>query len=167
MMMSKANDDGYSPSNRMIMEAREHLQAVRNQFWRERIRGQPSPEIRRELAVAGLQLFDVLWEHREEEVVKHDWQESNVGDFISLLNETVEMQQPTPGDSQNSRTESMPALMALSADRLLQMTKDLDQLAKELGFSAEISQSRPMYDAGKLNPEDYDEPVSDDIPRPQ
>lgn len=125
-----------SAANRMVYEAREHLQAVRNQFWRERVQGEPSPQVRRELAIAALQLYDVLYEHREDEVVKTDWGESAATKLQSLLDETVEVTQDTPGRSTNAIKVERPAIMAVSPDEMLQMTKELDDLAKTLGFSA-------------------------------
>lgn len=138
MAMSSADEQNQhrSAANRMVYDARERLQAVRNQFWRERVQGEPSPKVRRELAIAALQLYDVLYEHREEEVVESDWNESAATRLQSLLNSTVEVPRDSPGRSSNAKTVERPAIMAIGADELLQMTKELDDLAKTLGFSA-------------------------------
>jgi hypothetical protein len=135
--MSRSDDnDGQTAADRLIYEAREHLQAVRNQFWRERIRGAPSRQVRRELAIAALQLYDVLYEHREDQVVKTDWEESAATELQQLLDETVQVRREAAGDTANGQTVARPAIMAVSPDRLLEITKELDDLAKKLGFSA-------------------------------
>lgn len=168
--MAKSNRDDVSrqtAADRLINEAREHLQAVRNQFWRERVNGNVTQHTKRELAIAALQVYDVLFENRDEDVIRGEWEDSSIPQLESLLAKTVTKARPAPGDTANGDSVQVPAIMAVDADRLLAMTKDLDEIAKNLGHGATIEHQRPMYDAGKLDPEDYDEPVSEDIPKPQ
>lgn len=149
MMMSKADENSYSAADRMIYEARERLQLVRDRYWRERVQGEPSPKVRRELAIAALQLFDVLWEYRGEQVVREDWEDSSIGELHELLNETVSMPKQAAGDTTNAETVDRPAIMAVPSDELIRMTKDLDELAKELGFGANTASQLPFEDWGE------------------
>lgn len=166
--MSQYDDaDRGSAADRLIYDAREQLQAVRREFWRQRVTGTVSPRVKQELAVASLTLYDILWEHRDEQKIRNEWEESHVDQLRELLDETVAVESQTAGDSPNSKTETRPAIMSADADWLLSMSKRLDELAKDLGFGASIASSRPIYHAGKLDTEDYDEPIEDDIPKPQ
>lgn len=154
-------------AERVVYEAREHLQAVRNQYWRERVSGTASPETKRELAVAAIQLYDVLWEHHDEDVIQGEWEASGVDELREKLNEEIQVATETSGRSGGVQYETRPAILGVDGDRLVAVSKSLEKLAKGLGFSANVSASRPIYHAGKLDTEDYDEPVKDGIPKPQ
>jgi hypothetical protein len=137
------DDEGTNPADRLIYDAREQLQLVRNEFWRQRVRGTVSSKMKRELAVAAIQLHDVLWEHSDENAIEDEWDGSNVDDLRTLLDKTVSVPEQTPGDSANNRTVERPAIAAVDGDWLVDVSKRLERLAKQLGFGANTRDETP------------------------
>jgi hypothetical protein len=160
--MSDDDERSDSAPARLIYRMREHVQQVRNQFWREGINGQPSAATKRELATACIQYWDVLYEFRDESVLEE-------GDFpdvepvrsrVGQMTERLE-QSGRRGGSQTVR--QVPAVMELDGWYLVSLTKDLDDLANRLGFGASTREATPHDDishddlAALLEARDQDE----------
>jgi len=68
---------------------------------------------------------------------------------------------------QSTTVKSVPAITELSDWYLVELTEDLDDLAKKLGFGAKATSGKGELYSIKRDPEDYDDPVSDDVPKPK
>jgi hypothetical protein len=148
-MSSSHSDDGAlsQPAGRIIYQTRQRVQEVRNQYHRERVFGSVSAETHRELATVALQYRDVLAEHAEEQVVREAWRESGVDRLEELVGETRPVEVAGAGDTRNTETVQRPAVLAVSHADIYQATKDLDRLAKELGFAASTRDKTPEEEA--------------------
>lgn len=161
------NDERDDPQpKQLIYEMRRRVQRARNHYWRDGVNGQVSQDTHLELAEAVVEYWDVLYEFRDESIL-------NEGDFPDIkevrsrLGKTTQVPQEAPGDTSNKELVEQPAVMDIPTRRLVEISKRLDDLAKQLGFGASVSEKRPIYHAGKLDPEDYDEPVKDTVARPK
>jgi hypothetical protein len=161
------SDDSDDPQpKRMVYEMRERVQRARNIYWEEGVDGHRSTQTKKRLAAVTIQYWDVLFEFREESVLEE-------GDFPDIsrvrsrIGETTDVPAAAGGRSRGGGTKTVPAIAELSADELLELTERLDDLANKLGFGAATASGKGDIYAIKRDPEDYSEPVNDDIPKPQ
>jgi hypothetical protein len=125
---------------RVVYDARETVQAARNEVWGELVgHGSVSPHARRQLATAAVQYWDVLKEYGDER--EDGWEEAGVDQLGELVGRTVEVAEPAPGDTSATETVKRPALLSVDPQQLIDVTKRLDELAKELGFAAAVAES--------------------------
>ncbi|MWG35889.1 hypothetical protein [Halomarina oriensis] len=137
--MSSQHEESSDPRpKRIIYEAREEVQRVRNQFWRESVHlGRPRPSTKRELATVAIQFYDVLSEHSDEKAVTDEWTEA-IDVLRESLDSTTTVAVEAPGDTTAMRHVERPAITQLSANTIVSVTKQLDRCAKALGFGAQI-----------------------------
>ena len=161
-----SDEQSHPQPARMIYDTRRHVQQVRNEFWREGINGGSAPGTKRELAAAAIQYWDMLYEFRSESILDE-------GDFPDIspvrdrIGEHVEVLAESKRRGKSKELKTVPAITELNDWYLLELTEDLDDCAKKLGFSAKAtSGGGPLYSI-KRDPEDYDDPVSEDVPKPE
>lgn len=134
---------------RVVYDARETVQAARNEVWGELVgHGSVSPHARRQLATAAVQYWDVLKEYGDER--EDGWEEAGVDQLGELVGQTVEVAEPADGDTSATETVERPALLSVDPQQLIDITKRLDELAKELGFAA-ATQDRTPSDEPELS----------------
>lgn len=125
---------------RIIYDIREQVQAARNEVYSELVgRGAVSLDSRRQLATATVQYWDVLREYRDER--EDEWEEAGVDQLATAIGSTVAVETAAPGDTTATQTEERPALLSVDAQQILQISKRLDELANDLGFSASVSEA--------------------------
>jgi len=161
------SDDGGDPQpKRLIYERAEYVQQVRDVFWDQAVDGAVSPEIKRELAAAVVKYWDVLHEHRNEGILA-EGEFPDISGIRQRLGRQTQVVEQRSGLNRGTELQSVPAISEVGEWELLELTEQLDDVRKQLGFSAEASSTRPLFDAGKLETEDYPEPVVDGIPKPR
>ena len=164
--MSSSDDSSQPQATRMILDMRRHVQQIRNQFWSEGVDGGFSPRTKRELAKVAIQYWDMLYEFRSESILDE-------GDFPDItpvrsrLGKQTEVVTKSKRLGQSTTVKSVPAITELSDWYLVELTEDLDDLAKKLGFGAKATSGKGELYSIKRDPEDYDDPVSDDVPKPK
>lgn len=140
--MSNERDD--PEPRRMIYEIRRRVQAARNRYWADGVDSDLSTETHRELAIAALQYHDVLYEFRDESILtERDW--PNVQPLRERVNKTVRRRQESDVFGEPSTVKEVPAVRELSTEQLVQITEDLDDLAKKLGFGAKAEEQTDVY----------------------
>ncbi|CAI49734.1 uncharacterized protein NP_7010A (plasmid) [Natronomonas pharaonis DSM 2160] len=132
---------------RMIHDMRRRVQMVRNQYWDEGVEGQVSVQTHKELAAACIQYYDVLYEFRDESVLD-DGDFPNIAPLRQRLGQRVERHQPSAGRGRGVSTQTVPAITEIPVEEILQLTEDLDDLAKKLGFGAQARETTPHDDIG-------------------
>lgn len=130
----------------IVVATRQKVQSVRNQFHRERVFGGVTDETHRELATVALQYRDVLAEFADEAAVRDRWEESGVDRLEDLVDETRTQHVEAPGRTSNTETVEKPAVLTVEPRAIYQATKELDTLAKQLGFTAETRDVTPHHD---------------------
>jgi hypothetical protein len=164
--MSNYGDDGDQQPKRLIYEMREHVQQVRNLVWDAGIDGELSVANKRRLAKAAIKYWDVLYEFRDESVLSE-------GDFpdIEPVRQRVGRKTEVPvASARRGGGEDMkpvPAVDELDDWFLIELTEDLDDLAKKLGFGASAESGTGNIYAIKRDPDSYNEPVKNDIKKPE
>jgi hypothetical protein len=167
MGSSSYGEQGDNRPKAVIYDARETMQAARNEAWNELISGsRVRYQTRLQLASATIQYWDVLREHRDDRAAS--WDNSGVDKLASLVGETRRVPKPTPGDTDATSYEEQPALLSIDPSEIIHISKQLDDYAKELGFAATPDDSgRDVFDAAKRPAEEHNEPVKDSIDKPQ
>lgn len=126
---------------RLIREAKEEAFHARRQLRRE----QPNPtyETKLDVAAALADYQDVLQDYSDEDALDTEWDERVTVDLDRALSKTVAIEKPAghARNRQSTTTVEMPAVAQLSVDQLLAIAKELDQIAKELGFAAPVAES--------------------------
>ena len=142
--MSSSDDSSQPQATRMILDMRRHVQQIRNQFWSEGVDGGFSPRTKRELAKVAIQYWDMLYEFRSESILDE-------GDFPDItpvrsrLGKQTEVVTKSKRLGQSTTVKSVPAITELSDWYLVELTEDLDDLAKKLGFAASTKEKMASY----------------------
>jgi hypothetical protein len=163
-MRDKDRDD--PEPKKLIYEKKARLQQIRDRFWEEGVEGQFNPQTKRYIATVALQFWDVLYEYRDESVLSED-DFPNIEPIRSRIGEQTEVLAPSNRRGGGSRLRTVPAVNELDDWFLIELTEELDDLAKKLGFAATTESGAGDIYAVKRDPEDYDDPVNDDIPKPE
>lgn len=164
--MSAEGEQQGTTAARIVFETRRELQRVRNQYWREGVYGEVSEQTHLELAEKTIEMYDVLFEYRGESVLsKEDF--PDMSELRSCIGRMTTIYSNAAGDTPNVEPQRVPAVLQIPVDRIYEKSKELDDLANQLGFSAEVKSGKGDLYAIKLNPEDYDDPVSDDVKKPE
>jgi hypothetical protein len=142
----------------LVREARQQMQNARNIYWREKTSGDGSVSwgVRELLARRAVQYYDILWEYKtERQSVEQAWEESDIETIQELANESQAVEVAAPGRTSNTKEVRKPALAALAPEKLVELTKQLDQIANDLGFAAGVESEREFGQIG--GEEMYDE----------
>jgi hypothetical protein len=140
-MSSDAEAQRRSPAYRLIHHYRERATAAIQRYNEALVKGSVSEEHRRDLAAAALDYYSVLHEHRDEEALDPHWDERDIAWLEDLAGETVEMEQSLPRSNGATTSVERPAILAVDASRLRDLILELNDVAKELGFSARVEES--------------------------
>jgi len=128
---------------RIIREAKEEAFHARRKLRRE----QPSPSFatKREVAAALSDYRDLLWDYRDEGALDTEWDERcvDVDQLDRMLSETVVVEQSLNRRGGAVEKQEVSAVANVSAKHLLRIGKELDSIAKELGFAAPVKHVRP------------------------
>jgi hypothetical protein len=143
------DEGGEARDRRLIREAKEQAYHARRQLRHDL--PAPSGESKRQLAVALADYRDVLSDYRNERALDVDWDEREVDiDIIDrLLSQTTTASQPL--NRRGSPTESVTVQLVEQVDPqvLISVAKELDSIAKELGFAAAAKDPTPSEEADK------------------
>jgi len=143
------DEGGEARDRRLIREAKEQAYHARRQLRHDL--PSPSGEAKRQLAVALADYRDVLSDYRNERALDVDWDEREVDiDIIDrLLSQTTTASQSL--NRRGSPTESVTVQLVEQVDPqvLISVAKELDSIAKELGFAAAAKDPTPSEEADK------------------
>lgn len=126
---------------RLIQQARQRAHEARYVLRGELIQGSVSQDAKQLVAKAAMGYYDELKEHREESVVENLWEETGIDELEEYLYSQATVRQEAPGATSNTQVRTVPAIQALTAQELIHVVDELDNLAKELGFSAAVTES--------------------------
>jgi sugar phosphate isomerase/epimerase len=141
-------DDGDDPQpKRLIYEMRRRVQMARNRYWDEGVEGRTSPETKKSLAKAAVKYWDVLYEFRSETVLD-DEDFPDMTEITSRLGQQTAVWVESAGRKRGSVRKQQPAIAELDAEYLLELTEELDDLAKRLGFGATAREATPHNEIG-------------------
>lgn len=146
MATEARRDDGFRT---LVRHSRLQMQEARNFYYEAKLDQRVERGVRRTLASALIAYYDTLWEYKtKRQDVEQAWDESNVDQIQELKDQVREVQQPAPGDTDNGTTATVPALLAIDPEYLVALSKELDSLAADLGFTAGVEKDRKLGKAG-------------------
>ena len=138
-----SNDDSSDPQpTRMIYDTRRYVQQIRNRFWEEGVNGGFSPSTKRDLATVAIQYWDMLCELRDESVLD-DGDFPDITPIRSRIGRQTEVVTKSKRLGQSTTLKTVPAITELSDWYLVELTQELDDLAKKLGFAATTADRVP------------------------
>jgi len=129
------SEEGDREPKRLIYEMRRRVQAARNQFWSEGVEGHLSNQTHLELAKATLQYHDVLYEFRSSNAIdESDW--PDISPLRARVGRRIEREVDSAGRGRGKTTKTVPAVTEIPVEHIVELTEELDDLAKKLGFGA-------------------------------
>jgi hypothetical protein len=144
-MSEYGDDDRDSKPMRLIYEMREHVQLARNRVWDSGVEGELSVANKRLLAKAAIKYWDVLYEFREATVLSKD-DFPDIAPVRSRIGKTTQVPSSSPRRGGGENMEPAPAIDELPQDYLIELSEDLDDLARKLGFGASERDATPHDD---------------------
>lgn len=137
----------------LIREAKEGAFHARRKLRREL--PDPSIETKRDVVAATADYYDILEDYADERAIDGEWGERVSFDPNALLGETTRIEQQTSRWDRSSGTGAdVPMAASVQPAQLLQLGKELDAIAKELGFAAKADERTPLAaDVPQLLPE--------------
>lgn len=139
-MPDQERDD--AAPKRLIYEMREEVQAARNQYHDEGAYGDISSETHLELAAKAIQYYDVLYEFHDEPILDEE-DFPDIAPIRDRIGEKAARMRGGGGRSGGVTTEQVPAVTEVPISQIIQITKDLDAVAKKLSFAATAADSTP------------------------
>lgn len=147
--MSNYDDDNHSESasRRLIREAKEEAWHARRNLRREL--PTPTAESKRQLACALADYRDLLLDYRDERALETPWDERrvNVDVIDQLLTETTTSSKSLNRRGNAQSQSSVQIVEQVNPHLLIQVAKELDAIAKELGFAAAAKDPVPQEEA--------------------
>jgi hypothetical protein len=142
--MATTDDGGNDGEPRkLIYRVRERVHEARAELRSEMYLGKVSVQAKKNFASVLLVYYDILKEHRDEQILDPSWEERGVDWLDQAARQTVTEERSRDGVLPGKQTQTRSRLAAASADQLLDVGDALDEIAKELGFSAETPDHTP------------------------
>ncbi len=140
--MSDDTDD--AQPRRLIFDARERVHEARARLRSQMLQHGSAPEESRMRFAAALLVYrDLLSEHRDDAALDPPWDERGVDWIERASRRTVTQQREREGVLPGTETQERNGLVHAATDDLLETADRLDQVAKDLGFSADTPDHQP------------------------
>lgn len=165
--MTDQNKDSESASRRLIRDAWLEAHYARRQLREE----QPasSLESKEEFAAALAGLRELLLPFKKEDVFEIPWSDRSVDvDIIEgLVDETVEVPRELNRRGGPTESKTVPLVHTVDEVVLTDIHEELNKMFFELPFTEDTDSGDGEMFNVKRNPEEYNEPVKDNIPKPK
>ena len=132
------NDDDYEPrkaerATKMVNDALEEMHRRRSEYRRARRMGSVTRQMQAAFQSAVVDVYDELYPYRNR--VEEQWKEYQLDAIHKLDNEQIQRQEfNTAGGKIETQTSTEP--YRIPCQKLLTWSKHLDDVARDLGFSA-------------------------------
>lgn len=145
-MATEQDSSRVSPAYRLIHHYRERAAAAIERYNNARVRGHVPETVQIDLASAALDYYHILYEHRDEEALDEPWEERGIDWLEEFAGTTVTVEESLPRANGATREVQKPAIQTVEPGRLKQVILELNDVANELGLSAEVKESAPRTD---------------------
>ena len=126
-----------------------------------------SATVESKLRSIAIRYYEQLREYRSEEIVSGLWEETGLSDVEYMLRETTTIEQPKAGHGTGVETMEVAKIQVIDGMQLVDIVHSLDDVRHELGITGHVERKRPLFKILTRDPEEYDEPVKEGIPKPQ
>jgi hypothetical protein len=141
--MSKHDENtGASQHERMIIAQRQRVQEVRSEFIGEAVYGNTSEAAHLELARVCVEYWQMLREYHDEAVIDGL---PDIEKLQSKLGQQTKMIDESAGLKRGGNYRDRPAVLEVSVGEILELLDQLDDAAKQLGFSASANDHTPVF----------------------
>lgn len=133
----------------MLEQTRQRVYRTRRLYYAETVEsdGGISHDLHLELAKRVLEYDDILSEFKTADGVDpSDF--PDISAVKSRLGKRTEVVAPSPRRGEKRTTRDVPAIVEVPANDLVRMTKQLDQIAQQLGFGAEAETDQQIGGLG-------------------
>jgi len=127
----------------LVSRARVQMQQARTQYWSEASQGRLRQATLSDLRSSLLQYYDVLHEHKGEDCIKEKWDNNQFDRLPRMIHEEVPVESSTAGHGSGSQSETVPYIQTMSGSDLIEISYELDSVAKKLGFCAAVDEQTP------------------------
>ena len=141
-MSSRDDERSHSQPLRMIYDTRRHVEEVRFQFIDEYRDCRLTTRTKRELASAALKYWSVLHEHRNDTAIDAE-DLPDVSPSRERLGKQTRVRVPSKRLGKDKTTTYVPAIDELNPEYVIEVTRELDDLANKLGFGASTADTVP------------------------
>lgn len=146
MATSEQDSDDRQPK-RVVYEHELAALAAIKEYRQWKFSDRPVPDtITRQLAEEALAFREVLHKYRTKDALDPEWGDRDIHWIDDYQNRTVLVEEPSPRRNSNTVTEERPAILTVDPERLIDVIRNLDDIADELGFSATIEESTPRVE---------------------
>jgi hypothetical protein len=142
-MAATDDDSGSNQFEKLIAATYRRVVAARQEYTQAQLRGDVTTNHVVDLAKATYEYHSILYEHHDEDVLDPEWEDRNLDWLNDYRGESVTVEQSAPGMTSNTVEKEIPAILTVNPERIVQLTRKLDTVRKELGFSAQVSESHP------------------------
>lgn len=116
------------PEHELVTDVQRSVMQSRMLCYQElTYQNQIPDDLHRQLAVCVMQYVDVLPLEQTQSI-------DEVAEVRSVMGRTQPFEVEAPGDTSNTTTELRPAVLSISPERLIRISKRLDEVAADLGF---------------------------------
>jgi len=136
--MSSYNDRDDKPWRKMIQQRQQHLEAMLDEFSMKSAYVELSPQMKREMAVAIVNLHRMLSKYKGESVLS-DGDLPDISPIHTRLGETAEVMQQSKRRGDDVVFKQVPAIDELGFGYLEEAANQTEAAAKKLGFWATMS----------------------------
>jgi len=141
MSSNDQQESGFSPAYRLIHHYREHATAALDRYHSALVNDRMNEQIRLDLATAALNYYKVLHEFRDDDALDEEWYDRGIAWIEDAAGKQIVVEKSLPRANGATTTTTQPALASTPAEDLEQLILELNDVARELGFSAETTKS--------------------------
>ena len=141
-MSNRDENTGATQHERMIIAQRQRVQEVRSEFIGEGVYGQTSDAAHLELARVTVEYWQMLREYHDEAVIDGL---PDIDPLRERLGRQTQMLSTSAGLGRGGGYESRPAVLEVDIETILSLLDQLDDAAKQLGFSASANEHTPVF----------------------
>jgi len=164
MASSRDGNNGSTKHEQMIIAQRQRVHEVRSRHFSEGVYGERSDAAHLQLAQVCVEYWSLLREYEGRSAVD---ELPDITPLTERLGRQTKRLAETPGLKRGGSWEWKPAVLDVDVEHIIRIIEELDNVANELNFSATAASGKGDLYAIKRDPEDYDEPVNENVKKPE
>jgi hypothetical protein len=136
--MRSDDDAGDRRPKRVVYEHEIAALTAIHDYRDAKLNGGVPDRIVRELAQRALDFREVLHKYRNEDALDPAWDERPIHWIDDYQNETRLVEKPSSRRNSNTKTVEQPAILSVDPEALVDVIRELEDIADQLGFSAPV-----------------------------
>lgn len=129
----------------IIYEAQITLHEVRKELHQSNLENTISTQTKKRLAAAVINYYEALRPLKNKPKIKDKWKQSNLGLLREYSQEKTQIEIEGPGHGPSKQTKTIPKILEIDTETLLNLSYTLDEIADRLGLSAEVDEGTRTF----------------------